>query len=476
LDGDGRLDIVASDANSAQMIVLRQRESGGLDQGTAYSGLVGVQAVRAADLDGDGRAEVVVASDQEKAIGISRFVDGRLMFPQALPVVDTPESLDLVDTDGDGRREIVYVSRVRKGQRTERALRVLAQDGEGGWKAGKFGSLEQVAIELRSDSRTLVSLDANRDGRNDYLICAGANEPPVFLSTNEKGEPVVVASDTGVGLAGTTPEGIFVGQLQAPVLLMAQKNFARNVALDAQGRWQVIDQYNAPSGANVTGVATLDADGDGQSEVALIDQPGKKIHLYKLRDGVYQPWRRVNLGTIAFQAAHVADLNGDGGQDLLLVGAEQVAVLYTRMPAPRLRELSSFESKLRDVRFSDVAAGDLNADGRPDLVLIDANEQYLQVLALSPSVEMLPALHFKLFESKGFNVDRVGGLEPREVVVTDVTGDSRQDLIFLVHDRVLVLPQDDGSDVVAPTTTASGQAAPSQEAPTTPNDAARKQD
>ena len=37
-----------------------------------------------------------------------------------------------------------------------------------------------------------------------------------------------------------------------------------------------------------------------------------------------------------------------------------------------------------------------------------------------------------------------GGTEPRESAIADVTGDGRADLILLVHDRVLVYPQDDG--------------------------------
>jgi hypothetical protein len=32
-------------------------------------------------------------------------------------------------------------------------------------------------------------------------------------------------------------------------------------------------------------------------------------------------------------------------------------------------------------------------------------------------------------------------LEPREVVVADVTGDGKKDLLLLVHDRVLIYPQ-----------------------------------
>jgi hypothetical protein len=33
-------------------------------------------------------------------------------------------------------------------------------------------------------------------------------------------------------------------------------------------------------------------------------------------------------------------------------------------------------------------------------------------------------------------------MEPREALVADVTGDHKNDLIILVHDRILVYPQE----------------------------------
>ena len=58
--------------------------------------------------------------------------------------------------------------------------------------------------------------------------------------------------------------------------------------------------------------------------------------------------------------------------------------------------------------------------------------------------DLARALYWKLFEEKNFDGEGGGGLEPREAAIADVTGDGRNDLILLVHDRVLIYPQDDG--------------------------------
>jgi hypothetical protein len=41
------------------------------------------------------------------------------------------------------------------------------------------------------------------------------------------------------------------------------------------------------------------------------------------------------------------------------------------------------------------------------------------------------------------------GLQPREGLIVDVTGDGRADLLLLCHDRLLVYPQDAGEGAAA---------------------------
>ena len=106
--------------------------------------------------------------------------------------------------------------------------------------------------------------------------------------------------------------------------------------------------------------------------------------------------------------------------------------------------MATYESKLKKTFFSDVVAGDLNGDGKPDLAMIDTESHYVEILYLDAKDKPHHAFHFKVFEEKSFEGGRGGGTEPRESAIADVTGDGRADLILLAHDRVLVYPQDDG--------------------------------
>jgi hypothetical protein len=53
----------------------------------------------------------------------------------------------------------------------------------------------------------------------------------------------------------------------------------------------------------------------------------------------------------------------------------------------------------------------------------------------------VPGERWQVFEEHTFRGAGNAVPEPREALVTDVTGDGKNDLIVLVHDRILVYPQ-----------------------------------
>ena len=76
-----------------------------------FPSLLGGKTAKLADLDGDGKAELYVLSEQEKQLGRAVFKENRLAFPEPLSVVGEPVALELADLDGDKTPEILYVSR-----------------------------------------------------------------------------------------------------------------------------------------------------------------------------------------------------------------------------------------------------------------------------------------------------------------------------------------------------------------------------
>ena len=203
------------------------------------------------------------------------------------------------------------------------------------------------------------------------------------------------------------------------------------------------------SSAQIQGAAAIDLDGDGKKEIALLDRASKSLLFLGLKEGVYRPIGTLSVGSIAFEGLHVADLDGDGRDDLLIAGSDRFGVLQTGRKGQRLKTIASYESKRNDARFSDLAAADLNGDGVPDVAFIDLADQMLEIATYSGEKDLLHALTFKIFERKLYR----GSLdlaEPREIVTGDVDGDGRADLVLIAHDRILVYRQDPGKTVTKP--------------------------
>ena len=57
----------------------------------------------------------------------------------------------------------------------------------------------------------------------------------------------------------------------------------------------------------------------------------------------------------------------------------------------------------------------------------------------------IPAMRFKIFEQKSYRQSKSpgkSGVEPRELKIADVTGDGKDDLVTVIHDRIIIYPQD----------------------------------
>ena len=324
------------------------------------------------------------------------------------------------------------------------AFQRLVRSDTGEWQPAKDDQKIELTGAVGSRGVRLVRMDVNSDGRTDLLsVPTGTSKAGVQVLLQKEDGSLEVAQeksrlDLGVSSAGRT----FVSNDR---LLVARDSFARLLSFSGDG-WKVEDQFNAgESSASLEGVAVLDLDQQPGDEIALVDTGVQKLRILRQQEGVYRPWKEVDLGAMQFSSTLVADLNGDGRSDLLLVGAQHFSVLYSGRSDSELEELATFESKRTTSYPADVIVGDINGDGQVDLSVIDTSIDGLEILKFDPASGLQEATHFRVFEEKRLvSTDEDRGTEPREGVVADVTSDGRMDLILLCHDRLIVYPQDSG--------------------------------
>ncbi len=64
-----------------------------------------------------------------------------------------------------------------------------------------------------------------------------------------------------------------------------------------------------------------------------------------------------------------------------------------------------------------------------------------RILTFSAARKVQPATEFKVFETRLFSRGESREMEPSQAIIADLTGDKKDDLLLVVHDRVIVYPQ-----------------------------------
>jgi len=456
VNGDGQPDLLVAEPESGQLSVCLQQPDGSLAAPKKFPCLAGVSQIAVADWNGDGHPEIFLLSRAENAVGVTQFDQrGRLPFPTLIPL--------------DGKPLVMAVGALKPGAKPTLAV-IVDKDGRRSLvmrTADGKTQTQKLSESFKSNPTTLAIQDVNQDGLQDFVALIPYEKIKVLIQ-KPGGRPGRSAAEAGdfdekdVDPPGGAIEQPWLASADIdgdgkPELLLPQKNFVRAVVLEPetqapgstnQPEWvfRVKDQINgAAADSRIVGATAVasPARKAGVPSLFLLDAERKQLTLCE-RDaaGVWQVVHNVALPVADFNGLAAVRLGGGSIPSVAFLGQNAVAWLSLFGDVWEFTTLDGYDTPIKNGYLRDVIAGDLTGSGRKDLVFMETAKNYLDLVSFNARHKFVPGERWQVFEQHTFRGAANALPEPREADVADVTGDGKKDLVVLVHDRILVYPQE----------------------------------
>jgi hypothetical protein len=307
--GDGWPDVLGAAGSSDYWSVVPNDGAGGFSTGAALPAGQDPIEVRAADADGDGDLDALVASRDSLELNVFFNDAGGFPIPPAHPVEALTQWLDVGDVDGDGDRDIVASG--------GSSIQIRLNDGD-----GSFTSAPAVPAPATPGDVRLRDLD--QDGDLDLLWAEAA--PPYRFGT---------AFNTGTGA--------FVNPMAWP---------------------------SPTCGSFKAGAEAIDMDDDGDLDVALVENlgcpsvplSGRRLFISENVDGTSFQLVDILVVGIFPRDLVAGDFDEDGRADLALVGGPTSVLISNG-------DFTFDQISAADMPGIYIDAGDLDGDGHLDLAV-----------------------------------------------------------------------------------------------------------
>ena len=423
IDGDGQLDLAVAnyDYSANNLSVFRNTSSSGsISLAMAVNFSVGASpvSVTSGDIDGDGKKDLAIANSDNATVSLLRNTSssGSISFATtSIAVGSSPRSVRMGDIDSDAKLDLVVAN---ASSMTVSTLRNTSS-------SGSISFATSIDVSFPSTSRMAVIEDLDVDGKLDLAVLNSTQYTIWVLKniTTSSSINFLVASSFS---AGTIPTSVAIGDLdgdgKADMAVTNQSSNNVSVFLNTSSSSASFTRTDFSVGNLPTSVAMADLDGDGKLDMAVTNNSSNTVSVLV---------NTSSTGSISFATATnfsvstgpvtlaIGDLDGDGKSDLVVANFSSNNISVLRNTSTGYLSFSSPTNFSVGTSPINVAIGDIDGDGKFDVAVANQNSANISVLRNTSSSSSI-----SFASTTNFSVPIV----PRSIAIGDLDGDSKPDL------------------------------------------------
>lgn len=347
VDGDGRKEVVVQDGRRARLAVLHVKDGAVTVDSRPTEGQIAGYTF--GDAHGDGKPDLLLLDGRGRLV--VKRADGTAAAPLDLGMPARGAALRVGDLDGDGKQDLVVF--------TKGGLRCVTHLAE----APVLSPIEP----LEENVGACELLDLDGDHHLDLVCSLQAPTANVRVRLGHGdgsfGPWQITTIDTLHSLfAARLPDGgAALATIQGPHRRVALQRFADHGGTAPLSWWPLGEAQAGKAMPFVLG----DIDGDGDEDVVLAPPDKAQLLVFLWQDGAFQPRTVPTLAGVTSLA--IGDVDHDGKPDLVLASPEEDTLAWKPGSAP----LDRFPTTLRCTDKPVAAA--IAADG--SIVVIARNDK-----------------------------------------------------------------------------------------------------
>ncbi|MDB5387319.1 MAG: hypothetical protein JWM11_2965 [Planctomycetaceae bacterium] len=386
-------------------------------------------SVQLADLNHDGILDLIGASHAENNVVVALGNgDGTFQPAQFYDVDGAPNQVLVDDVNGDGIPDLFTLNPANG------SFSLLVGNGDGTFQGSSpfFNTTGSAPSTISLYPSHGVLEDGSQDGFPDLIVVDNTLNQVAFVDNLSQGTDFEIGASQSTG---TIPSDVAIKDLRGDgfidmIVTSAGSNTVTVYTSNGDGGYDTGTNYSVGSGPAALAIA--DFNGDGLPDIATANQGDGTVSIL-LADpqGGFLPAVSDPAGTSPSDLK-LADLNGDGLNDLVVYsrGADILSVLPGNSDGTfgAAQTFATGTSATLSTIGNLIAVGDLNSDGRNDLVIADPQSTSVELLFAAESADYLGQIYTIQDDPPQFtspNHAEVNENTPSSTVILNVTATSQ---------------------------------------------------